>query len=64
MPAGGWTRDGKVYCMVCGKKTTDFDLNHGGAIVEIEAMRYPVCSGCIKRKAEMVIKKIKEHRNG
>lgn len=60
---GGWTRDGKVYCVVCKKKTTKYDIRHDGAIVEIDAMRYPVCSKCIERKAKIVIKKIKERRN-
>lgn len=54
---GGWTRDGKVYCVVCKKKTTEYDIRHDGAIVKIDAMRYPVCSKCIERKAEIVIKK-------
>nr|DAG44707.1 MAG TPA: antitoxin [Bacteriophage sp.] len=60
----GWTKDGKAYCTVCNKKTTEFDVTHGGAIVEIEKMKYPVCTCCIKRKSEVVIKKIKERRNG
>ena len=60
----GWTNDRKVYYVACNKKTTEFDLTHGGAIVEIEKMRYPVCSNCIKKKDSTIIKKIKERRNG
>lgn len=64
MAIGGWTRDGKVYCCLCGKRTTDEDITHGGAIVTMEAMKYPFCSKCVSKKAEQIIKAVKERRTG
>lgn len=61
--AGGYdTKNNKIFCMCCEKKTDEFDVKHGGAEITIEAMKYPVCSKCLKRRDDQIIKKIKEHR--
>nr|DAM32624.1 MAG TPA: hypothetical protein [Caudoviricetes sp.] len=62
MSKGGWTKDGKVYCCLCGNITSDKDIGHGGAVVEMEAMRYPFCSKCVSRKDEQIIKAVKARR--
>lgn len=61
--AGGYDKkSNKIYCMCCKKKTDDFDIKHGGAEIIIEAMKYPVCSSCVRNRSEQIIKKIKENR--
>lgn len=59
---GGYTRDGKIYCVCCKKKTDEFDVSHNGAVIIVNAMRYPICGKCLKNRDEMIIKSIKENR--
>lgn len=54
--------DGKIYCICCKKKTDAFDVNHNGAVIIMNAMRYPVCGKCLRRRDEKIIKSIKERR--
>lgn len=61
---GGWTKDGKVYCMLCGRKTTQEDVEHKGAIVQMEHTKYPFCSKCVARRSEKIINAVKTWRNG
>lgn len=62
MSKGGWTKDGKVYCCLCGKRTTQEDIGHGGVVVTLEAMRYPFCSKCVCRKDTQIISAVKRKR--
>lgn len=57
---GGYTKSGKIYCVCCGKKTDEFDVNHNGAVVIVNAMIYPFCGKCFKNRDEKIIKSIKE----
>lgn len=58
------TKNEKVYCICCKKKVSISDVQHGGAEIIVEAMKYPVCSKCIKRRDGEVIRKIKARREG
>ena len=40
--------DGKIYCICCKKKTDAFDVSHNGAVIIVNAMRYPVCGKCLR----------------
>ena len=60
---GGWTKDGKVYCHLCGKKTTQEDVDHKGAIVQMAHIQYPFCPNCVARRSEKIIKAVKDWRN-
>lgn len=60
---GGYGKNGTVYCVVCTRKTDLFDVQHSGAEVIMNAMKYPVCGNCIKRKDELIIKAIKERKS-
>ncbi len=60
--SGGYTKDGKIYCFCCGKKTDEFDVNHNGVVIIANAMKYPFCGKCYKNSDEKIIKSIKESR--
>lgn len=57
---GGYKRDGKIYCFCCKKKTDESDVNHNGAVIIVNAMKYPFCGKCYKNRDEKIIKCIKE----